>query len=175
MKKLFFTLMLSVLVLAGCDFFVDPVAYNDKVIALDNQAIAAYDAYATEAENTPMEGDLDALDKKRLEALTQLKTSKTELSALEGLKGDTELRDVFIEDLDSMIETLEKEEKELIELWKKMVASDEPADEDVAREGEILQVMSDRSDAIYEKVSKVQEAFAIKHGYALEPEQIQPK
>ena len=174
MKKIFLTLALSLGLLAGCDFFVDPVAYNDKIVAVDEKAIDAYDAYDTLFSNTPVEGDLDALDKKREETITQITTFRAELAAMEGLKGDIGLRDAFLEDFDSMIKTLGTEEKELIELSKKMAAAPEVDEADITRQDELIDAINASRDAMYEKLSATQEAFATEHGYELEPETYQP-
>ncbi len=174
MKRLLLTLLLSVVTLAGCDYFVDPGAYNDKIIDIDDKAMEAYKAYDALYTATPLEGDIAALDAKREETIKTITALRAELALVEGLRGDTDLRDVILEDLDLMIKTLGTEEKELIELGKKMASSDEISPEDTDRENELIDAINANSDAMYEKASAAQEAFAAKYNYEIEPEKFQP-
>ncbi len=169
MKKLFLSFVIGALALSGCDLFVDPVAYNDTVVETHTKAIDAYNEYVDQSDATPLEGDLDGLDQKRLETIETVKGIRDEIKAMDDLKGDDGLKSAFADDLDDMISVLENQDSKLIELWKRMaeVEGDLPQ-EMIDEESAIFEEINQAADNAYTALDSAQEAFAEEHGYELE-------
>jgi len=162
-------LLVGAIGLSGCDLFVDPVAYNDTVVETHTRAIDAYNEYVDQSDNTPLEGDLDGLEAKRLETIEAVTAVRDEIKALEGLKDDTDLRDAFASDLDDMISVLENQDSKLIELWKRMAETEgDIPQEMIDEESAIFEEINTAADSAYTALDSAQTAFADKHGYELE-------
>ena len=82
-------------------------------------------------------------------------------------KNDSSLKNIVVAYLDNVIFTLESEERELIELWRKWQTEDTISEDDKKREIELLDSINSRDQQAYNQLYIIQKAFADRHGFTL--------
>lgn len=147
-----------------------PMQYNDALINYQIKAVRGYKDYDLFSQKHSIAtGDFAKVDEERQNLLYMIQQSRKDVAAFEGYKGDTTLRDVIVEYLDSLASTLDNEEGDLVNLRKKRQknADQKISDSDTKKESELLDTIDRKRKDAYENLNKVQSEFAKKYDFTI--------
>jgi len=145
------------------------IEYNDSLVAIQLDALVAYDEYDTLVEETELWEDFTPVEAKRIRTIDIINQLKQEMLEIWSYKDDPYLLNAFLENLNSLTDSLENEEKKLIELYisRSKIEGDLPEDE-IIEEDELLNAIYERDDQAYIDIIEAQENFAEEYDFELE-------
>lgn len=142
----------------------EALAYKNSLIAFQSEAADLREGYIDQTDLTDLGGDFNALNLKRLDTVTQIKALKEEMLTTLGYKGDVALRDAFVDNVDSMLNTLENEEKDLITVWMEMSKDPNNIPQSLStQEDELLASIDEKDTLAQEKLDAAEMMFDEKY------------
>lgn len=134
-------------------------AYDD--LMYDYMDLEAF--YLDGTSTVSPEAEVKAFELDRQETLESLKVIRDDLFAAGGLSGDTSMRDLYIEGIDDMIFDLEKQYKEINDVWLKMIAKEIPQLEGEEKVNQLLEEAYSSTTLTYDEIEMVRQNFFEKH------------
>ena len=142
--------------------FKDAVAYNDYIVLQQTQVgekIVAFNDAIADAENSA-----EVVRASHLELLNQTKLAVKNLEAMGGYQGYSKLRDAALALYQFYERMVDKQYKEMMEI----LLLPAPGEAEIARLGEILQLITEEEKVLDETYLGAQEEFAKMHNFVLE-------
>jgi flagellar motor component MotA len=162
-------LALSLVVVAGCGSGSGAIAYNDKIIKLQNNVVKEMIALSqtfTKKDHAEMMGKLKELQ-------DEIDDSIEGLTAMDGYEGDTSLRDAVKELMEFYKDITANEYKEMIDIIGR--TSPPITQTDISKLQQMQQDITARENLLDAKLGRIQTEFATKHGIQIKANELQKK
>lgn len=163
MKTIFFSLSLTLFLLASCGGPTQtPVEYNDGIVAEQTKIVGFIADFSTSLQAQ----DRNKTEKARLKVIEESKKSVKALKAMKDYEGNTALRDACIKLIEFYGDVCSNEYKEIVELQAKGI---DITEEDLERATEIDTKVIAQEESLMNDFKAVQKVFADKHNFILMP------
>lgn len=153
--------------LASCGSKEDmtPIQYNDKIVGEQNKIIEKILAFSNNASE-----DFAVMDKSRLEAVEQCKSSIKIVEAMKDYEGNTQLRDAAVNLFKFYQQISEESFKEMTDIIKKGA---DITQDDLNRLEEIQAEMDGKEGTLDAALAKAQDDFSAKYNFSLKRNDVQ--